>query len=436
MKLRCLFQISVVIFLLFPISASAIEWEKTYSYEDTGPDSSAVQQTADKGYIVAAVTHFLNIDFSIRGLKLDKEGNVVWQKTYRGIGGVWVSFIQQTPDKGYVVAGDNRFDFTLAPLEIWVLKLDSSGNVIWLKSYGVSDWVGFGNASSIQQTTDGGYIAAGGEVVFKLDSNGNVVWQKTYEGTGGDVLIQQAEDGGYIMVGKDESCFYGCISYPHVIKLDSSGNVIWERRYYTHRFTGYPTSFQKTADGGYIIMGYADVVSCLWVLKLDSKGDVVWQKTYRGAHYTHANSIQQTKDGGYIMAGDISDSPDTYYSMWVLKLDSKGRVIWSKTYEGNNQSAFAFSIEQTADGGYIMTGEILANTGNAIWVLKLDSKGSIPGCDIISESNPLVGNSYFFEATVTPLPPGEASVVVTPADFTSEDSEAIISSVCSGSYQY
>jgi hypothetical protein len=374
-----------LIFLLFPVSVSAIEWAKTYG--DTAAQS--IQQTTDGGYIVAGATGPFVYDLDALVMKLDSSGNIDWQKTYGDRWGAWdkAKSIQQTADGGYIVAG--YFERYL-----WVFKLDSSGTIDWQKAYGVIDSPYTYEARSIQQTADGGYIVAGATfeigykdaLVMKLDSSGNIDWQKIYV-EGAAQSIQQTADGCYIVAGFDGGNIW-------VLKLDNSGNVVW-RKTYAGDYLIYTFSLQQTADGGYIVAGGS---GDFWVLKLDESGNVVWHKTYGGNGNDQAQSIQQTADGGYIVAGLIDFSYTggvDYADVWVFKLDESGNVVWQKTYGGVGESYdVANSVQQTADGGFIVAcviGDF--STGPSSFgslILKLDSNGEIPGCGIMHTSDALI----------------------------------------------
>ena len=117
----------------------------------------------------------------------------------------------------------------------------------------------------------------------------------------------------------------------------------------------YAKSVQQTSDGGYIAAGYSG--GYLWVLKLNSSGGVTWEKDYLGSG-GYLESFQQTTDGGYIVAG-WTGQPGQYHA-WVLKLDSNGGVIWQETYGNASDSCYAYSVQQTLDGGYIVAGEIFS----------------------------------------------------------------------------
>ena len=393
----------LLVFLVLP-PASAQEWAVTYGGSNYD-EAFTIQETDDGGYIVAGWTASFgagSADFWI--LKLNDSGNVEWQKTYGGSGWDGANCIQQTNDGGYVVAGCTC-SFGAGLEDVWVLKLDENGNVEWQKTYGGSYWDW---ATSIQQTDDGGYVVAGYTCSFgvgledvwilKLDENGNVEWQKTYGGSNDDVAksIQQTSDGGYIVAGVTGS-FGAGLEDVWVLKLDEDGNVEWQKTY-GGSWSDWAESIQQTDDGGYIVAGGTYSFAGLedvWVLKLDENGSVEWQKTYGGSDHDWAGSIQQTSDGGYIVAGVTGSFGACDWDVWVLKLNDSGNVEWQKTYGGSDLDG-AWSIQQTDDGGYIVAGgtdSFRAGDWN-VWVLKLDEDGDIPGCNIVGESDAVVTTPY------------------------------------------
>lgn len=326
-----------------------LEWQR--SLGGIGDDEArSVQQTADGGYIVAGYTSANGGDVNgYIGLndywivKLDAVGNIQWQKP---LGGSWKEeaySIQQTTDGGYIVCGrseSNNFDVssTHGFYDCWVVKLDASGNIQWERSLGGS---GYEEAHFIRQTSDGGYIIAGssnstdgdltsshGEYdawIVKLDPTGNIEWQKSLGGTATDAAtaIQQSTDGGYIVVGSssssdgDATVNHGSSDY-WIVKLDETGNIQWQKSLGGSSDEG-PSAVQQTIDGGYIVGGYTkstdgDVngnhgYGDCWLIKLDVTGNVEWQKTMGGTNGEGIASLQQTADGGYIIAGG-SDSND------------------------------------------------------------------------------------------------------------------------------
>lgn len=425
-------------------------WAKTYG--GIGNDyASSIQETSDGGYIVAGYTNSFGaggLDFWI--LKLDGSGNICWQKTYGR--NEWDSAfaIQQTTDGGYIVAG--RIGYPPPPEEIsvsgakttsscsgiWILKLDSNGEISWQYCYGMSQ---VDKPTSIRQTTDGGYIVIGNTHssfpadiwVLKLNGNGEIAWQKTYGGSGFDYAysIQQTTNGGYIIAGSTES-FGSVWDEFWVLRLESDGNISWQKTYRVSDLV-LNSSILQTADGGYILAGDAgDPVFRfgIHVLKLDGNGTIIWQKFYEEFDcddLDYFSSIQQTSDGGYIIAGEVEYNagyPDFDYDCWLLKLDNNGDVIWRKVYKASNSIT---SLQQTTDGGYIVT----AHAG--FLIMKLDSNGEIPFCDIVVTRNVKVSETFISDVD-TNIVGQSTSATITDTNVSPQESSAEITTICGGDY--
>jgi len=246
------------------------------------------------------------------------------------------------------------------------------------KTFGGS---GYDYAYSIQETTDGGYIVAGSMsrdvCVLKLNSDGNLAWQKTYGGSDYDEArsIQQTTDGGYIVAGYTNS--FGADDDVYVLKLNSDGSLAWQKTFGGSNWDR-AYSIQETTDSGYIVAG--DMLGDVCVLKLNSDGSLAWQKTFGGSNNDWANSVQQTTDGGYIVAGNTWPFGAGNYDVCVLKLNSDGSLAWQKKYGGSNDDE-AYSVQQTTEGGYIVAG-YTKSFGNVsyysdMYILKLDSNGEL-----------------------------------------------------------
>ena len=191
-------------------------------------------------------------------------------------------------------------------------------------------------------------------------------WARTY-GEGLPTYIkrclQQTSDGGYVVLGEIGTNVW-------IVKLDLDGDIQWQRTY-GQGISVKAHSIQQTSDEGYIFAGYIFTSGSsddVWIVKLDLDGDIEWQRTYGGSSIDKAYSIQQTSDGGYIVAGETWSLGANPYDFWILKLDSNGDIIWQRAYGGSGIER-AYSIQQTSDGGYIVAGE----TASDLWVLKLDS---------------------------------------------------------------
>jgi len=313
-------------------------------------------------------------------------GSIEWQNTFGGNNVDYGYSVQQTTDGGYIIAGYTYTD-SAAPNDYWriyLVKTDASGNLIWDKTLGVSDADDFGY--SVQQTSDGGYIIAGQTrssplqndnnlLLVKTDAGGNSLWRKTFGGSSNDLgySVQQTSDGGYIIAGYTTS--FGAGSWDvYLVKTDAYGNELWSK---TLGGSGAETgeSVQQTTDGGYIIAGITDSFGAgswdVYLVKTDASGNLIWSKTFGGSGDDYGYSVQQTSDGGYIIAGYIFRSPSGPVDVYLLKTDASGNLIWSKTF-GNG---YGYSVQQTADGGYIVGG---GTTGSSdVYLIRTDASGNL-----------------------------------------------------------
>ncbi|MCE3007156.1 MAG: hypothetical protein LW884_02240 [Bacteroidetes bacterium] len=268
-----------------------------------------------------------------------------------------------------------------------VLTAQAQPTIEWDRTLGGS---GLDRINSLQQTADGGYILGGASNanywVVKLDASGNKQWDRTLGGISLDVLnsLQQTSDGGYILGGEsfsDADIAGGKSENSRgngdywVVKLDANGNKQWDKTLGGSDWD-WLSSLQQTSDGGYILGGGsvsdADIAggksensrgfSDYWVVKLDANGNKQWDKTLGGNGLDGINSLQQTADGGYILGGESSSDADIAggksennqgRDYWVVKLDANGNKQWDKTLGGSGWDVLS-SLQQTSDGGYIL----------------------------------------------------------------------------------
>lgn len=364
---------------------------------------------------------------------------IEWQKSFGGSSWDILESLQQTNDGGFVVAGfsksnDGDVSGNHGDYDYWVVNLDSLGNSEWKKSLGGSDWE---EAHDISQTSDGGYILAGwtysndGDVsgnhgysdywIVKLSSSGSIEWQKCLGGSFPDQAhaIIQTSDGGFAVSGEsisqdgDVSTNHGSTDY-WIVKLDAFGNIVWEKSL-GGSYDEIAQDIQQTMDGGFVIAGssrssdgdvsgwhegYSDSgypIPDYWVVKLDPSGNIQWEKCLGGSETDLAAEIQQTVDGGFVIAGytksndgDVSGWHVGYNSVgpisdyWIVKLDAAGNMEWQKCLGGTAYDE-ATSIQQTIDGGFAVTGTSYSNDGdisvtnggNEYWVVKLLPSGNI-----------------------------------------------------------
>ena len=380
-------------------------WAKTYG----GGGPRSVQQTSDGGFIVAGTKHPATSLDDFWLLRLDADGNVVWQKTYSGTETDTATSVDLTSDGGFIVAGlTASFGVSYGAggsgFDLWLLRLDGNGNVVWQKTYGGVSSEGASDPS-VRTMSDGGFVVAGSTLSFgagsydfwllRLEANGNIAWQRTYGGLGSDDgrSVQPTSDGGFIVAGATQSFGADAVGDVWVIRLDANGNVVWQRTYGGSAGDG-AHAVQPTSDGGFIVFGNTESFGAgltdVLVLKLDGNGNVLWQKTYGGVNKDRVwsgQSGQITSDGGFIVAGSTNYLVGTGgEDMWLLRLEGNGNVVWQKTYgvQGDDR---AFSAQVTSDGGLIVGG-----SGGR--VLRLDANGSLSAsCSLGQASTAVSMNS-------------------------------------------
>ena len=327
--------------------------------------------------------------------------DILWEKSYGGKQADYLMDAIPTPDYGFILAGSslsdksgNKSENGMGDLDYWIWKMNEKGDLDWQKSFGGS---GSDFLQSIKTISDGGFILAGTSNssnenttqtsrndkkeacrggddfwIIKLDAKGNEMWQKTIGGIGQEKLqsIVKTSDGGYVIAGSSSS--------PVIPKEELEIDQLND----------------KTAPN-YGNMDY-------WMVRLDSKGNIQFQKTFGGKYEDELKSIEQTKDGGYILGG-YSNSPLSNPNkigtqsngnktqdnigvgdFWVLKLDKDGEITWQKTL-GGDQDDNLYVVHQTYDGNYILGGNSNSNAtnqksksnenGTDFWVVKLDTQG-------------------------------------------------------------
>jgi hypothetical protein len=405
-------------FLISP----TIQWQKTF---EKGSQANCIQQTSEGGYIAAGYMNYYEEEATkyhrgkdVLVIKLDESGKLQWQKVLGGSMDDEANSIQQTSDGGYIIAGTtNSFDGDVTDkkeengFDYWVIKLDTSGNVQWQKVFGGDS---ADVAKSVQQTLEGGYIVAGSSRsnfrniksdglfqgfndenwILKLSEKGDVQWQNVFGGKGYDnpESIQQTKDKGYIIAGKsNKSVITSESDYNFsVIKLNEKGVMQWQKSLGgTNDDEAY--SVKQTSDGGYIVAGTTQSIDGdvsnipggsqdFWVVKLNDSGDILWQKAFGETAKDFGYSIQQTEEGGYILAGCVGvDDIDGI----ILKLDENGTIEWQKRIGGTQYDQFN-SVMQTKDKGYILAGfsnstdgdlKDIAAENRSFWIVKLSELG-------------------------------------------------------------
>ncbi|MHC4084262.1 MAG: hypothetical protein ACYSU5_03510 [Planctomycetota bacterium] len=355
-------------------------WQTTFGGSDWDFGES-VCQTSDGGYITVGHTYSSDsFDYDIYLVKSEPNGNIQWQNTFGGDDWDQAYSVQQTLDGGYIIAG---FTYSVGSGEsdMYLLKVDSGGGKDWDKYFGGAYW---DEGYSVRQTSDEGYIIVGltfssgaGEYdvyLIKTHSNGNKQYEQTFGGTGDDNAwsVCQTTDGGYMIAGYTESFGAGGRDV-YLIKTDSATELDWQTTFdRSNDDLGY--FVQQTQDGGYIIAGYTsdycpslgESLYDMYLIKTDANADLQWANTYPGsADLCSGDEIgyfaQQTADGGYIIAGETQSYGSGSADIYLVKTDPNGNQLWHKAI-GDTSQDYAMAVQQTADDGFIVAGTTYSPT--------------------------------------------------------------------------
>jgi hypothetical protein len=360
-----------------------IAWLRTYS----GHWGRSVEQTSDGGYIVVGKSSDFGDPYGdVFLIRTDASGDTLWIRTYGGAGPDQGYSVRQASDGGFIVTGTYQaYYYTTS--DVYVIRTDANGDSLWARTFGGS---GDDYGRSVWQTSDGGFIVGGHTNSFgagrsdayliRLDADGDSLWTRTYGGAERDHCraVLETFDGRLVALGSTESYGPGWFAI-YLIKTDADGDTLWTRTYGGDS-GDFGEDLQETTDHGYIILGDGPYGICL--IKTDANGDTLWTRAYGESD---AKSVDQTSDGGYIAVGT------TWFpcgmevhcaNIYVVKTDPDGVVEWTEEYGGGDDDA-ADAIEETSDGGFILAGFTESYSGGHILVMKLegDPAGTGPRSD-------------------------------------------------------
>jgi len=349
-----------------------------------------------------------------------------WHNVYGGTQSDVFEGVVRTPDGGFIAIGyaesnDGDVSVNRGDRDFWVVKVNAEGIKLWEKSFGGS---GKEEGYEIIAATDGGYLIAGntssqdGDVtgvhglsdvwLIKIDENGNLVWQKTYGGSGSDGALSIIKTSqGYLIAGYTSSPDGDVTGYHAtpgsnagdvwLISIDQSGNIVWQKAF---GGSNQEAAFSSvaTSDGGNIVVGYTNTSTGdgdvskyygrmdMWVFKINASGSLVWEKTFGGINIDLAANLVATPDGGFIISGYLSSSDGWpgNQDAGIIKMDGSGNIIWQKNFGGSKEDG-GWSISPASDGGYIVAGFASSTDGNVsgqhgktdAWIIKLTSQGDL-----------------------------------------------------------
>jgi len=423
----------------------SVQWNETFAPGSWGAQFFSIKQTTDGGYIAAGRATWFNAsapcakNFSDGWLmKLDANGNKQWEKLLGdGCSDDFFYSVQQTRDGGYIAAG---YSYSFTPYhdnrDAWLVKTDVNGNLQWENTFGKKALGYDDEAHSVQQTSDGGYILAGSTTSYgtngdawliKTDVNGNELWNKTY----GDILadsatsVQQTTDGGYVMSGVSGNGQGATGGW--LVKTDASGVEQWQYIAPIYTASGTPDinilySVQQTPDG-YVAVGGTNYVRSdltpgyeVYLVKVDTGGKEQWHQMFLtdGAMFTDGTSVALTVDGGFIITGFYNRPFTDILDGFLIKTDANGQAEWGlwlpAAAVGAAPQIQPLSVQQTTtDGGFILTG-VQTDDNHAFgngWVAKVGPDLTPTSLTLTPpQTSPYVNQPFLLTGSFTPATSG------------------------------
>jgi hypothetical protein len=337
-------------------------------------------------------------------LPTDSIAQVSFERAYGDTAMDYGRSVQVTSDGGYVITGYSE-SFGSGGMDVYTVRTDSLGDTLWTRSYGgPADDYGL----SVDVTSGDGFIIAGYSQSFGSGSNdiyliitnasGDPLWTRTYGDTTNDVglFVQEVSQGGFIVAGYTTSSSAGGTD-AYLIRTNSTLDTLWTRTYGDSTYE-YGYSVDETQDGGFILAGQKNysggVEPDIFLVRTDSLGNTLWTKTYGDTLADVAYSVRELPDGSFIVAANKDNSISGIYDVYLMKLNAAGDTVWTKTY-GDSLTDFARSLEVTSDGGFIIVGQTYSFGAGEydIYLIRTDSSGDTLWSQAFGYSSSEIGMS-------------------------------------------
>ena len=372
---------------LFASEGSAT-FDRAFGGEDDDMAKAVIE--TDDGYLIAGKTKSFteHRDFDAYLIKIDKNGNKIWSKSYGGEDDEEANDIIKF-GKGYTFVGSTE-TFGNERLSFYITQINKQGEIDWQKVYFKDEDDEYYGNSAATNGTD--LVIAGTErhlsfmssdispFVFKLDNEGERGWEHYLGGKDEDYANKIIYTGdGYLVVGRTESYGHGDFDM-YSIKLDKNGKWQW--------YNAYGGDDDDTAndvielDDGYLLVGTTDSFglnrSDIFVVKTDKKGKRLWQRSYGGNRDDEGYAITKSPDGGFVIVGrSESFNRRKGFDLYLIKIDAEGRLKWERTYGGESDDA-GYDIVTSKDG-YLIVGDKKSKISrdSNVWVLKVNLKGKL-----------------------------------------------------------
>ncbi|MEA5139568.1 Ig-like domain-containing protein [Arcicella rigui] len=338
-------------------------------------------------------------------IRIDADGKKLWDKTLGGANYDYLTSIVTNADGGFLLGGyslsnksGDKSENSKGDKDYWVVKIDKNGQKIWDKTYGglFADVL-----TSITSTSDGGFLLGGHSLSYvggdktetnkgnhdywlvKIDANGNKLWDKTFGGASNDYFygMTTTSDGGFLLGGYSTSNKSGDKSENikgwhdyWIVKIDAKGNKVWDKTIGGDGGDAL-SSLINTSDDGFLLTGSSSSNQSgdksanakgnadYWIVKIDASGNKLWDKTFGGNSLDQLNAVFKTSDGGFLLGGysqssingDKTENTKGNYDYWVVRIDASGNKLWDKTFGGNDNDQFS-AMTLMKDGSFLLGG--------------------------------------------------------------------------------
>ncbi|CAA6810814.1 MAG: Unknown protein [uncultured Sulfurovum sp.] len=343
------------------------EWQKVYGGTDDDIANDILMLKNGETAVIGSCKSFNAERSDICVTRLNNQGQTIWRKLLGGKKEDKGIAISRAADGNLLILGESK-SFEYGGQDIYVAKLSLEGKLIWEKAMG-GDRDEF--AAGIAGTNDGGILLIGDSESFskkgyrdiyivRLDKNGKTLSTKTIGGKLNDEAndLTRTADGNFMMVGSREIKNSGDADF-FIMKLNQDGKKIWARTL-GEDYNDVLYAVTPTPDGGIVATGktrsYNSEQTDLPIMHFDKNGKLLWFKIYGFGYYDEGNAITMTKDGNYMVAGTTNSMGKGDYDEYLLALNKKGELLWSKTYGGINKD-IAHGITRTTDGSIVVVGE-------------------------------------------------------------------------------
>lgn len=425
----------LILFSLVITQSQTIEWQNSYSGDEVDI-LTGILRVDNSGYLLygrsrsnafADKSEDSYGDFDYWIVRIDGEGEKIWDRTFGGAERDMLEFVDRTTDGGFILGGHsgsgvsgNKTTPNEGQFDYWIVKISENGDFLWDKNYGGS---GIDELQKVLVTSDGGFVLAGfsdsnmsGDKtedsrgsrdywILKLNSLGEEEWQKTIGGDGGELLYQVIEtnDGGYLLSGSSDSNISGEKtelskggSDYWIVKIDQLGAIVWQKTIGGDQ-GDVPENLLEIGSDQYLIGGYSFSNQSgdksessngeldYWIVAIDSNGDVLWQNTIGSSSFDILYTMSEAPDGGFYLGGssnsevggDKTENSRGGLDMWLVKINAQGGVEWDKTYGGSlnddMSSVVAINENQVIIGGPSRSGVSGDKTeeSEGYWLLQL-----------------------------------------------------------------